>query len=285
MAQGRLQGKNAIITGAAGGIGLETTILFAQQGANPALAKALARVKELVPNAGRLETIRCDVSKEADVQAMIESQDSWGGVDVIFNNAGIMHADDADAVDTSEKIWDLTQSINVKGVWFGCKHAVLSMRRNKKTKGSIINTASFVALLGAATPQLAYTASKGAVLALTRELAIVHAREGIRFNALCPVHSSSFIRHPPSCFCTKQETSTPLLQDWLGDDHAKRFRREVHFPSGRFGEAIEQAQAVVFLASDESSFVNGTDFVVDGGLSKAYVTPEGPATVGPKNQA
>ena len=117
---------------------------------------------------------------------MIESQDSWGGVDVIFNNAGIMHADDADAVDTSEKIWDLTQSINVKGVWFGCKHAVLSMRRNKKTKGSIINTASFVALLGAATPQLAYTASKGAVLALTRELAIVHAREGIRFNALCP---------------------------------------------------------------------------------------------------
>ncbi|CAI7670118.1 hypothetical protein N7533_013446 [Penicillium manginii] len=276
MAQGRLQGKNAIITGAAGGIGLETTILFAQQGANvlladisePALAKAIARVKELVPTAGRLETIRCDVSKEADVQAMIESQDSWGGVDVLFNNAGIMHADDADAVDTPEKIWDLTQNINVKGVWFGCKHAVLALRRNNKTKGSIINTASFVAVLGAATPQLAYTASKGAVLALTRELAIVHAREGIRFNSLCP-----------------GPLNTPLLQDWLGDDHAKRFRREVHFPSGRFGEAIEQAHAVVFLASDESSFVNGTDFLVDGGLSKAYVTPEGPAPVGPKNQA
>ncbi|CAI7640271.1 hypothetical protein N7509_013835 [Penicillium cosmopolitanum] len=276
MAQGRLQGKNAIITGAAGGIGLETTILFAQQGANilladisePALAKALARVKELVPTAGRLETIRCDVSKEADVQAMIESQDSWGGVDVLFNNAGIMHADDADAVDTPEKIWDLTQNINVKGVWFGCKHAVLALRRNKKTKGSVINTASFVAVLGAATPQLAYTASKGAVLALTRELAIVHAREGIRFNSLCP-----------------GPLNTPLLQDWLGDDQPKRFRREVHFPSGRFGEAIEQAHAVVFLASDESSFVNGTDFLVDGGLSKAYVTPEGPAPVGPKNQA
>lgn len=176
------------------GIGLETTILFAREGANvlmadisePALAKAIAKVKEVVPGAARLETIRCDVSKEADVQAMVESQDSWGGVDVMFNNAGIMHADDADAVDTPEKIWDLTQSINVKGVWFGCKHAVQSLRRNKKTNGSIVNTASFVALMGAATPQLAYTASKGAVLAMTRELAVVHAREGFRFNSLCP---------------------------------------------------------------------------------------------------
>ncbi|EPS29269.1 hypothetical protein POX_f08311 [Penicillium oxalicum] len=274
--KGRLQGKNAIITGAAGGIGLETTILFAREGANvlladisePALAKALDKVKEVVPNAGRLETIRCDVSKEADVQAMIESVDSWGGADIVFNNAGIMHADDADAVDTAEKIWDLTQSINVKGVWFGCKHAVLSFRRNNKKTGSVINTASFVALMGAATPQLAYTASKGAVLAMTRELAIVHAREGFRFNSLCP-----------------GPLNTPLLQDWLGDDHAKRFRREVHFPSGRFGEAVEQAHAVVFLASDESSFVNGTDFVVDGGLSKAYVTAEGPAPAAPKNLA
>ncbi|KAJ5889130.1 hypothetical protein N7504_009940 [Penicillium tannophilum] len=273
---GRLQGKNAIITGAAGGIGLETTILFAREGASvlmadisePALAKAIAKVKEVVPNAPRLETIRCDVSKEADVQAMVEAQDSWGGVDVIFNNAGIMHADDADAVDTNEKIWDLTQSINVKGVWFGCKHAVLSLRRNKKTCGSVINTASFVALMGAATPQLAYTASKGAVLAMTRELAVVHAREGFRFNSLCP-----------------GPLNTPLLQDWLGDDQAKRHRREVHFPSGRFGEAVEQAQAVLFLASDESSFVNGTDFVVDGGLSKAYVTAEGPAPAAPKNNA
>ncbi len=199
---------------------------------------------------------------------MVESLDSWGGVDVMFNNAGIMHARDDDAIGTPEEIWDLTQNINVKGVWFGSKHAVLSLRRHKKTKGSIINTASVVALVGSATPQLAYTASKGAVLALTRELAIVHAREGFRFNNLCPA-----------------PLNTPLLQDWLGDDKPKRARREIHFPTGRFGEAVEQAQAVVFLASDESSFVNGHDFVVDGGMTKAYVTPEGPAAPAPVNNA
>lgn len=162
----------------------------------------------------------------------------------------------------------MTQAINVKGVWFGSKHAVLALRKHKKTRGSIINTASVVALVGSATPQLAYTASKGAVLAMTRELAIVHARENFRFNALCPA-----------------PLNTPLLQDWLGDDKEKRHRREVHFPSGRFGEAIEQAQAVLFLASDESSFVNGSDFVVDGGMTKAYVTPEGPAPQAPQNFA
>jgi NAD(P)-dependent dehydrogenase (short-subunit alcohol dehydrogenase family) len=199
---------------------------------------------------------------------MVEHLDSWGGVDIMFNNAGIMHADDADAVDTPEKIWDLTQAINVKGVWFGCKHAVLSFRKHNKAKGSVINTASVVALVGSATPQLAYTASKGAVLALTRELAIVHAREGFRFNSLCPA-----------------PLNTPLLQDWLGDDKPKRLRREIHFPSGRFGEAIEQANAVLFLASDESSFINGQDFVVDGGMTKAYVTPEGPPLAAPKNNA
>jgi NAD(P)-dependent dehydrogenase (short-subunit alcohol dehydrogenase family) len=199
---------------------------------------------------------------------MVESLDGWGGVDVMFNNAGIMHALDDDAVNTPEEIWDLTMSINVKGVWYGSKHAVLSLRRHNKTKGSIINTASVVALVGSATPQLAYTASKGAVLALTRELAIVHAREGFRFNNLCPA-----------------PLNTPLLQDWLGDDAPKRMRREIHFPTGRFGEAVEQAQAVVFLASDESSFVNGHDFVVDGGMTKAYVTPEGPAAPAPVNNA
>lgn len=274
--RGRLAGKNAIITGAAGGIGLETTILFAKEGASvlmadiskEALERALAKVKQLVPGAPRVETIVCDVSKEAQVQAMVETLDSWGGVDVMFNNAGIMHAQDDDAIGTPEAIWDLTQNINVKGVWFGSKHAVLSLRRFVKPKGSIINTASVVALVGSATPQLAYTASKGAVLALTRELAIVHAREGFRFNNLCPA-----------------PLNTPLLQDWLGDDKAKRLRREIHFPTGRFGEAIEQAQAVLFLASDESSFVNGHDFVVDGGMTKAYVTPEGPAAPGPVNNA
>ncbi|KAK4939305.1 hypothetical protein LTR10_020394 [Elasticomyces elasticus] len=273
---GRLAGKNAIITGAAGGIGLETTILFAREGASvlmadisePALAKAIEKVKEIVPDAPRLSTIKCDVSKESDVAAAVESQDQHGGIDIMFNNAGIMHAKDDDAINTPESIWDLTQNINVKGVWYGSKHAVLSMRRHKKQRGSIINTASFVAVMGAATPQLAYTASKGAVLAMTRELAIVHARENIRFNSLCP-----------------GPLNTPLLQDWLGDDAQKRHRREVHFPSGRFGEAIEQAQAVLFLASDESSYINAADFLVDGGLSKAYVTSEAPPAAGPQNNA
>lgn len=210
----RLQGKNAIITGAAGGIGLETTILMLQEGASvlmadislPALSTALSKAQSLCPDS-RVETIQVDVSSESSVRSMVEKVDAWGGVDVMFNNAGIMHADDADAIDTPEKIWDLTQSINVKGVWFGCKYAVESFRRNGKGKGSVINTASMVALVGAATPQLAYTASKGAVLAMTRELGIVHAREGMfcslcwlllwggcllmrtlgfRFNSLCP---------------------------------------------------------------------------------------------------
>ncbi|KAL9050205.1 MAG: hypothetical protein Q9162_006768 [Coniocarpon cinnabarinum] len=233
----------------------------------PALVTALSKVKEQALNAaGRIATTTCDVSKEAEVERMIKQVDEWGGADIVFNNAGIMHNDDADAVDTPERIWDLTHSINVKGVWFGCKHAVLSFRRHNKKRASVINTGSIVALMGSATPQLAYTASKGAVCALTRELATVHAREGFRFNALCPA-----------------PLNTPLLQNWLGDDAAKRHRREVHFPTGRFGEAIEQAQAVLFLASDESSFVNGMDFTVDGGLTKAYVTPEGPATEAPKN--
>lgn len=208
------------------------------------------------------------MSKEDQVKATVEALDSWGGLDIIFNNAGIMHARDDDAVGTPEDIWDLTMSINVKGVWYGCKHAVLSLRRHKKTKGSIVNTASVVGLVGSATPQLAYTASKGAVLALTRELSIVHAREGFRFNSLCPA-----------------PLNTPLLQDWLGDDVPKRMRREIHFPAGRFGEAIEQAQAVLFLASDEASFVNGHDMVVDGGMTKAYVTPEGPPSAAPVNNA
>ncbi|KAI8099474.1 D123-domain-containing protein [Halteromyces radiatus] len=172
----------------------------------------------------------------------------------MFNNAGIMHPQDDNALNTEEKIWNLTMDINVKGVWFGCKHAILAMR--KTGGGSIINTASFVALMGAATPQLAYTASKGAVLAMTRELAMVHARENIRFNSLCP-----------------GPIRTPLLMDFLNTEEKKQ-RRLVHVPQGRFGEAIEQANGALFLASDESSFVTGTDFRVDGGLSAAYVTPE-----------
>ncbi|KAI5813279.1 hypothetical protein BZA77DRAFT_321683 [Pyronema omphalodes] len=274
----RLAGKNCIVTGAAGGIGLETSILFAQNGANTvvmadvkpeALEEAKAKLLKLVPDAAdRVFTFKCDVSNEAEVQGMVESIELRGGVDVMFNNAGIMHADDADAVDTPDAIWDLTQKINVKGVWYGCKHAIISLRKNNKTKGSIINTASVVALVGSATPQLAYTASKGAVLAMTRELAIVHARDGYRFNSLCPA-----------------PLNTPLLQEWLGDDKAKRARREIHFPTGRFGEAVEQAHMVLFLASDDASFVTGQEMIVDGGMTKAYVTPEGKPTVAPINNA
>lgn len=151
------------------------------------LDKALAKVMELTPKRdGRVATMVVDVSKEADVEAAVNHVDSWGGVDVMFNNAGIMHPKDGDAEECPDGIWDLTMSINVKGVWYGSKHAVRSMRKHGKKKGSVINTASIVALVGAATPQLAYTASKGAILSMTRELAIVHAREGFRFNSLCP---------------------------------------------------------------------------------------------------
>lgn len=151
------------------------------------LEKALSKVKSVVPNHdGKVAIKAVDVSKEDQVEAAVNEVDSWGGVDVMFNNAGIMHPKDGDAEECPDNIWDLTMNINVKGVWYGSKHAVRSLRKHNKSKGSIINTASMVAIVGAATPQLAYTASKGAVLALTRELAVVHAREGFRFNSLCP---------------------------------------------------------------------------------------------------
>ncbi len=182
------------------------------------------------------------------------AEEQFGKLNILFNNAGIMHSQDDDAISTEEKIWDLTMNINAKGVFFGCKYGIPALRR--AGGGSIVNTASFVALLGAATPQIAYTASKGAVLALTRELAVVHARENIRVNALCP-----------------GPLRTELLMKFL-DTEQKRQRRLVHIPVGRFGEAKEVARAALFLASDESSFVTGTEFLVDGGLTAAYVTPE-----------
>ncbi|MDE0213914.1 MAG: SDR family oxidoreductase, partial [Deltaproteobacteria bacterium] len=173
---------------------------------------------------------------------------------VLFNNAGIMLAEDADAVATSEEVWDRTLAVNLKGVFLGCKHGIPALRR--AGGGSVINTASFVALMGAATPQLAYTASKGGVVAMTRELAVIHARENIRVNALCP-----------------GPLRTELLMKVL-DTARKQQRRLVHIPMGRFGEAREIARAALYLASDESSFVTGTEFVVDGGITAAYVTPE-----------
>ena len=178
----------------------------------------------------------------------------FGKLNILFNNAGIMHSDDGSSEDTSEAIWELTMNINLKGVFLGCKYGIPALRR--AGGGSVINTASFVAHLGAATPQVAYTASKGGVLALTRELAIIHAREAIRVNALCP-----------------GPIRTDLLMKFLNTDEKKR-RRLVHIPMGRFGEAKEMAQAALFLASDASSYVTGAEFLVDGGITAAYVTPE-----------
>ncbi len=256
----RLEGKSAVITGAGNGIGRETALLFATEGASVAAVdlneEAVSNtVSEIIASGGTAIPIVADISKDADVASMIASAEmAFGRVDVVFNNAGIMHSDDGDAVGTDEAIWDLTMDVNAKGVFLGCKHGIPALRR--AGGGSIINTASFVAHLGAATPQVAYTASKGAVLALTRELAVVHAREGIRINALCP-----------------GPLRTELLMKFL-DTEEKKQRRLVHIPMGRFGEAAEMAKAVLWLASDDSSYVTGTEFLVDGGITAAYVTPE-----------
>jgi NAD(P)-dependent dehydrogenase (short-subunit alcohol dehydrogenase family) len=199
--------------------------------------------------------VPADVSKAADCERMVaEAEKRFGRLNVLFNNAGIMHARDDDSVSTDESVWDLTLAVNAKGVFLGCKHGIPALRR--AGGGSVINTASFVARMGAATPQIAYTASKGAVLAMTRELAVIHARENIRVNALSP-----------------GPLRTELLMSFL-DTEKKRQRRLVHVPMGRFGEAEEIARAALFLASDESSYVTGTEFLVDGGLTAAYVTPE-----------
>ena len=256
----RLQDKVALITGAGGGIGRETSLLFAQEGAavvavDVNLDTAAETVAMVEAAGGRAGAFRADVARADDCAAMVQfAEETFGGLNVLFNNAGIMHAQDDDAVNTAEDIWDLTMAINLKGVWLGCKYGIPALRR--AGGGSIINTASFVALVGAATPQLAYTTSKGGVLAMTRELAVVHARENIRVNALCP-----------------GPLRTKLLMDFL-DTEAKKQRRLVHVPMGRFGEAKEMAYAALYLASDESSYVTGTEFVVDGGLTAAYVTPE-----------
>jgi NAD(P)-dependent dehydrogenase (short-subunit alcohol dehydrogenase family) len=256
----RLQEKVALITGAGSGIGRETSLLFAKEGASIVVVDindqaGEATVQMVRERGGQAAYIRADVSKAADCEQMIRfAETTFGKLDVLFNNAGISHANDDDAVNTELAVWDLTFEVNVKGVFLGCKYGIPALRR--AGGGSIINTASFVALLGAATPQLAYTASKGAVLSMTRELAVIHAREHIRVNALCP-----------------GPLNTELLMKYL-DTPEKKQRRLVHIPMGRFGEAKEIAYAALYLASDESSFVTGTEFMVDGGITAAYVTPE-----------
>lgn len=256
----RLNHHVALITGAANGIGKESALLFAREGAAVVCADVNEAAGQEVVAAieaagGTACFVRADVSQARQCEAMVQhAEQTYGKLTILFNNAGIMHSDDGDSQQTEETIFDLTMAVNVKGVFFGCKYGIPALLR--AGGGSVINTASFVAVMGAATPQIAYTASKGAVLAMTRELAIIHARQGIRVNALCP-----------------GPLHTELLMKFL-DTEAKRQRRLVHLPMGRFGEASEMAKAALFLASDESSFVTGTDFMVDGGLTAAYVTPE-----------
>jgi NAD(P)-dependent dehydrogenase (short-subunit alcohol dehydrogenase family) len=256
----RLKDKVIIITGAGSGIGREAALLFAREGGRIVVADLNDKsgektVAEISSTGGSAFYIYTDVSKEAQVRDMIRTaEEKFGRLDVMMNNAGIFPDADGSVTDTTEEVWDQVLSINLKGVFFGCKHAIPAMLRSGG--GSIVNIASFVAFMGAAVPQIAYTASKGGVLSLTREIAVEFARKNIRANSICP-----------------GPVDTPLLSSILSDP-VKRQRRLVHIPPGRFALPQEIANAALFLASDESSFVNGTSFLVDGGITAAYITPE-----------
>ena len=256
----RLSGKVALITGGGSGIGKASCLLFAAEGAKVVVVDmkkdtAQTTVDEIAAAGGDARAFAADVSKAKDCEAMVAfAEEQYGALHVAFNNAGIFHNDDESVTTTSEEIWDLVIDVNLKGVFLGCKYEIPALLR--AGGGSIINTASFVAIMGAAVPQIAYTASKGGVLAMTREIAVEFARKNIRANSLCP-----------------GPVETPLLAELLADP-ARRNRRLVHIPPGRFAKPEEMANAALFLASDESSFVNGTSFLVDGGITGAYITPE-----------
>jgi NAD(P)-dependent dehydrogenase (short-subunit alcohol dehydrogenase family) len=246
---GRLDGKVCVVTGAASGIGAETARRFMEEGATVVGV-------DLSPEGEGDLSLQADVTDADQVEGMYaRTQEEFGRIDVLFNNAGISPDDDASVLDTSLEAWQRVQDVNLKSVFLCCRHGI--PRLLEAGGGSVINTASFVALVGAATSQISYTASKGAVLALSRELGVEFARRGVRVNALCP-----------------GPVNTPLLQELFAKDPEKAARRLVHLPMGRFAEAREIANGALFLASDESSYVTAQTFLVDGGLTAAYVTPE-----------
>jgi NAD(P)-dependent dehydrogenase (short-subunit alcohol dehydrogenase family) len=258
VAMNRLAGKVVLITGASSGLGRVGAELFAAEGAQVVIADVADgddAVEAIAGAGGEASFVSCDVTDEQSVEAAVEhTVETFGGLHVLYNNAGVMLSDDDDPVSTSVATYRKTMDINVLGTLLGCKYAIPAMLAGGG--GSIVNVASFVAHMGAATPQVAYTASKGAVLAMTREIAVIYARQGIRCNALCP-----------------GPVMTPMLAKFLSDD-AKRTRRLVHIPMGRFGDPSEIANGALFLASDEASWMTGQSLIIDGGITAAYVTPE-----------
>jgi NAD(P)-dependent dehydrogenase (short-subunit alcohol dehydrogenase family) len=253
---GRLEGKVAVITGAASGIGREAARRFAKEGARVCAADLADEPGEETAAEIYGLYVHADVSDPDDVQSMYrEAAERFGGIDVLFNNAGISPSDDGSILETEVDAWRRVQDVNLKSVFLCCKYGIPYLL--ERGGGSVINTASFVAVMGAATSQISYTASKGGVLALSRELGVEFAQQGVRVNALCP-----------------GPVSTPLLEELFAKDPEEAEKRLVHLPMGRFAEATEIANGALFLASDESSYVTASTFLVDGGLSGAYVTPE-----------